>query len=331
MDYEDRVRGMFAGFFIGDQNGAPYEFYKWNHDRIYTDKITLEPYRKTMYGQEKRAPLGSVTDDTQMTIALLKMLLDNNMKYDREEAIIAYGRWVNSKPHDIGINTKFVFANKTIKGYESRIKKRDEEIAAGTRNISLSNGSLMRCSPFILLDDDEWLSAAKEDVKLSNPYQETIEVNVIYLCVLRRLLNGKSLDSVKRFIFRQKPKSKAVINVIDDLKNNVARDIGGRDKGLAVHALYCSLKGLLMDASFTKTIRWVITQGGDFGVGDTDTNAAICGGLLGARYGWDKIMKSKITRYNWDILINAANNVTGPIKYYVPHDFDDLMIQIFDR
>jgi ADP-ribosylglycohydrolase len=329
--YEDRVKGMFAGFIHGDMIAAPFEFYRWNRDRIYTDKIELEPYRKTMYGIEKRSPLGSVTDDSNMTIALLKSILDNDGHYDREHAIISYGKWVHAKPNDIGTNTKFVFANKTVKGYESRIKKRDEEIANGTRRISLANGSLMRASSLALLAEDEWLSAAKEDVMLSNPYRETIEVNVIYLSVLRMLLKGKELNSVKRFIFRQKPKSKAVIKVIDDLKNDVVRDISGKDKGLAVHALWVSLKGLLMDESYSKTIRWVITQGGDKGLGDTDTNSAIGGALLGAKYGFKKIMKSKTTRYNWDILINAAKNVTGPIKYYVPHDFDDLMDRIFNE
>ena len=50
MNYQDRVRGMFAAFIHNDVIGSPYEFWKWNRDRIYTDKIKLEPYRKTMYG-----------------------------------------------------------------------------------------------------------------------------------------------------------------------------------------------------------------------------------------------------------------------------------------
>lgn len=333
----DRIKGMFCALMMGDCLGSPYEFYRWNGDRIYTDKVELETFRKmdpryVKKGDsgEKRLPIGSVTDDTQMTITLLKSILEND-GYEREKLIVAYGAWVHSKPPDIGNNTRFVFANKTVKGYESRIKKRDEEIAAGTRNKSLSNGALMRCSPIALLSDEDWLDAAKNDVKLSNPYRETIEVNILYLHVLRMILDGKKLSSVKRFIFKQTPKSKGVAKVIDDLKNDTPRNIGERDKGMAVHALWCSLKGLLMDESYAKTMRWVITQGGQHGVGDTDTNAAITGALIGARYGWTKLMKSKLTRYNWGVVINAAKNVTGPIKNYVPHDFDELMEQTIDR
>lgn len=331
MDRPDRIKGMFCALMLGDCLGSVYEFQRWNGDRIYTDKVELEPFRKmdpryVKKGSngEKRLPIGSVTDDTQMTIALLKSILEND-GYEREKLIVAYGAWVHSKPHDIGNNTRFVFANKTLKGYELRIKKRDEEIAAGTRNKSLSNGALMRCSSIALLSDDDWLNAAKDDVKLSNPYRETIEVNVLYLQVLRMILDDKKLSSIKRFIFKQTPKSKGVMKVIDDLKNDLPRNIGGRDKGMAVHALWCSLKGLFMDECYEKTIRWVITQGGQHGVGDTDTNAAIAGALIGARYGWTKLMKSKLTRYNWNAVINAANDITGPIKTYVPYDFDELM------
>ena len=331
--YNDRIKGMFCGLMLGDALGAPHEFYRWNRDRIYTGKLELEPFRKInprfAKGKniEKRQPIGSVTDDTQMTIALLKLIIDHK-GYDREVAIVSYGKWVHSKPSDIGVNTRFIFSNKTVKGYNARIKKRDEEITEGTRSISLANGALMRCSPIALLNEDKWLEAAIEDVNLSNPYRQTIEVNIIYLGVLRMLLRGKKLNNIKKFIYEQNPRNKGVAKVIDDLKNDTNRDISGKDKGLAVHALWCSLKGLLMDESYTKTIRWVITQGGNTGKGDTDTNAAITGVLLGARYGWKKMMKNKMTTYNWNILIETAKKITGPIREYVPHDFDELMEKI---
>jgi len=230
--YEDKVKGIFAGLALGNSLRVAHEFYKWNRDRIYTGKLEFARYRKTMYGVEKRQEIGNVTDDTQMSIALLKSILDNNGHYDREDTIISYGRWIHSIPNDDDTNTKFVFADKIVKGYELRIKKRDEEIANETRKISLANGGSMRYSSISLLGEGEWLSAVKEDVMLSNPYRETIEVNIIYLSVLRMLLKGKELNSVKRFIFKQKPKSKAVIKVIDDLKNDVVRNIGGKDKGI---------------------------------------------------------------------------------------------------
>ena len=334
--YKDRVKGMFAAFSLGDALGAPHEFYQWNRNRIYTGKLELEPFRmidpRFAKGadREKRQPIGTVTDDTQMTIALLKVILKNG-KYNRDDAILLYAAWVHSKPADVGKNTRYVFANKTIKGYDLRMKKLNEEIAAGTRKVSLANGALMRCSPIALLDENDWLKAAIADVKLSNPYRQTVEVNIIYLQVLRMLLEGTDLVTVKDFIYELKPKSTSVKRVITDLITNADRDISGRDKGLAVHALWVSLRGLLMDKSYAKTIRWVITQGkGNTGQGDTDTNAAITGALLGSRFGYKKIMKNKVNSDNWQILIGAAQNVREEMKPYVPHNFDTLIRRIFD-
>ena len=50
----------------------------------------------------------------------------------------------------------------------------------------------------------------------------------------------------------------------------------------------------------------------DIRVGDTDTNAAIAGALLGAFYGFEEISSNSITYNNINILLNCDSK-TGDI------------------
>jgi ADP-ribosylglycohydrolase len=59
-------------------------------------------------------------------------------------------------------------------------------------------------------------------------------------------------------------------------------------------------------------------------VGDTDTNAAIAGALLGAYYGYDKIIENDITRENIDILLKCdttQGDIVRPYDYKLTEDF----------
>ncbi|CAH6420506.1 ADP-ribosylglycohydrolase [uncultured virus] len=336
----DRIRGMFAAHHLGDALGAPHEFYKWNRNTVYTGKLEIEPFRRggSRYKQEDiRHPVGSVTDDTHMTIALLRSILDKG-EYDFENTVVEYTNWVHSGTKEIGVNTGYIFKNETLKGYYLRVARRDREIEAGTMRVSLSNGPLMRCTPLALLDN--WSDAAIEDVKMTNPYIESICINLIYLFILREALSGASADKLVSIaysavrVLTDHPELHELYNVcMLALNNEQDVDISGKDKGLGRYALYCALRGLVLLAtgqSYAAIIRWIITQGTDTGKGDTDTNAAIAGGLLGAILGYDKLMQSERTRQNWTVLIEAARDVTGKLSDYVPYDYDELCEEYYE-
>jgi ADP-ribosylglycohydrolase len=345
----DKIRGMFAGLMLGDASGAPFEFYKWNRNTVYTGRLEIAPYRQRdarrfPEGQrEVISPIGSVTDDTQMTIALIKCLIKNKGKYDRDEAIIAYTRWVQCKPQDLGTNTRYLFSSKAqdedrlLKTYYTKINKVKEDVKSGnTDKISLSNGALMRCSPLALIKG--WNKACIDDVNLSNPYKETRDVNLTYLTVLRMILLGNDSDSLFNVIDMlvdltdditiHKNVRLCILQALNFVGNDIEeRDVGTKSKGLATNALYCAIGGLLLNQGYSEAIRWVITQNSpnSTGVGDTDTNAAIAGALIGAYMGFDELMSEDVTRDNWKILLKTASKVKGPIKDYVPYNFDELV------
>ena len=317
----DRVRGAYSFFMLGDALGAPHEFYKWNRDTVYTGKLQIEPYRIQMYGKEIRQPIGSVTDDTQMTMCLTQSIVQVG-DYDREAVALSYMAWVATKPNDLGSNTRFIFGNKTMKGYCSRVNAKKEKIKAGEMTPSYANGPLMRCLPLALLPD--WDTVCRVDTTLSNPHTICRHAVHAYLSVLRSLLHGNSVqDSI--YTITDVPFHGEVSLAIKQAVMGEHRDISGKDKGLITHALYCSIRALLLvdgGMSPESALEWVITQGTQTGKGDTDTNAAISGALIGAHLGFDSLMSSKRTARNWKILVRTAQQVDPNKLAYVPYDFD---------
>lgn len=317
----DKIRGAFALFSLGDALGAPHEFYKWNRDTVYTGKLEIEPYRVQMFGVKIRQPVGTVTDDTQMTYCLMNSIIGTRI-YDRDEACVAYMNWVATKPIDLGKNTRYIFGNKTLRGYESKMDKLKKDIEEGTKEPSYANGPLMRCLPLSLLDN--WEVFCRQDTNISNPYKVCRHAVIAYISVVRALFQGYSIDEAI-WTITDCPFQKDVQKAIDQAINGDNRDVSGKDKGLITHALYCAIRSLLMvrdGSTHEEALEWVITQGTTTGKGDTDTNAAISGGLIGAFLGFDAITQSERTANNWKILVEEANNV-GPIRLkYVPHNFD---------
>ena len=331
----DRIRGAFALFSLGDALGAPHEFWKWNSKTVYTGKLEIEPYRQrdarrfAAEHREVRQPVGSVTDDTQMTYCLMNSIIEEG-EYNRDAVRLAYARWVATKPIDLGSNTRAVFGRITEKKYIESMTGIQHAVDNGTQQASLANGPLMRCLPLALLDD--WDTVCRIDTNLSNPYRICRQSVVAYVAVCRALLEGESINNALAII-ADVPFTREVRIAIHQALNSEARDISGKDKGLITHALYCSMRGLLMlrdGDSHTDVLRWVITQGTNTGKGDTDTNAAIAGGLLGAYLGFDAIMSDRVTRNNWRILQATASQVDHVHLKYVPHDFDNQIDELID-
>lgn len=100
-----------------------------------------------------------------------------------------------------------------------------------------------------------------------------------------------------------------MINDVFSSEENL-RKVDGKDKGWAPHALYVALYCLLNTKTFNEGIDRAILFGGD-----TDTNAAITGALIGAKYGYSLISTSKRQMKNISILKRVNANI---------NDIDDI-------
>ena len=126
----------------------------------------------------------------------------------------------------------------------------------------------------------------------------------------------------------------------DEASRNTFRNVT-INKGHIINAYYCAFWGLFQFDNYKDAIDAIISLGPKEGIpamicvrgkwkkseviiGDTDTNAAIAGALLGAYYGYDKIVENNITRENMDILLNcdsALGDIVRPPDYKLTEEF----------
>lgn len=324
---EDNIKGMLMGAFLGDALGAPHEF-RCNSKTPYTGILEHSAFNVNRFQGKRELQIGQITDDSEMTITLLRSLIENQ-GYCRDKIILAYLEWANSGIWMMGNNTRHLFKGiKTIKGYQKRL------LAYGSSE-SQSNGALMRCSPLALLKDD---MAITYDVSITNPHPTCVECNIIYVTILKCLLRKEnSLDifnKIRRLV--TVPEIRTLFTDMDTLINlSQTHFIGDKpvtirdlsiNKGWCLHGLWVALYVLMFSKSYAETMDWIIhSHPGS----DTDTNACIGGAVWGAKNGFIHMYAESITQHNIDTIlsVNPENGPTPRPLIYGLQDFHELAYQ----
>jgi ADP-ribosylglycohydrolase len=261
---------------------------------------------------------GQVTDDTEMTLALLNSMVQQR-RYDRDSVVLAYLKWANSGNVAMGTNTRDLMKGvTTLRGYNSRYTKSLNGTSKFMQNSEhyttlmdvQSNGTLMRCSPLALLPEAERVNAIIHDVDITNPNPVNRECSTIYLFALSQLLRiGEEQDSLTTLVETYercvaRATQLPILNVFLEINSGSPRDVT-QSKGWVVHAFYAAMHSLrlIIDgvvSSYSEAINMIVMLGGD-----TDTNAAIAGALIGAYYGYTKMYCEETTNYNLCVLMGA--------------------------
>lgn len=308
--YGDRVLGMFLLHALGDALGAAYEFYTKDKP-TYLGRLEHLPRMNTRAGR-KAGICGQTTDDTAMTIALLHALRKNDWVYNRDKVLGSYLYWASSNTMAMGRNTRRLLSVRTLKGYEGRRVKFAKEMEA-----SHSNGPLMRCAPLALIADADARAAAVEtDCDLTNTSEYNKSINHAYVAHLVDALAG---HDALRIDARYK-------DLDESLLADRERNISGKDKGLAGHSYWCALHAATRfprSVDVHTALDWVIIKGGD-----TDTNAAIAGALLGARTGLAALLRDERTRTHLAKMLHADTawtDLTCGGDWYHPRQYKTLL------
>lgn len=277
----DKIKGMIYGVSLGDALGLPYEFYTITPKIPYTGKIYNQKLTIQFQFVSLEIPPASFTDDTEMSIVLLKHLIQNNLKIQKDKLILEYMNWANIAKM-LGKNTRALLKGiKTLKGYNNRISKLTPEQKASAQ----SNGSLMRASPLVLTSTED----AILDTNITNDNQINRDATLIYQQILKLLLDNKLkkevMDYVKNLENDQKI-SETVRTVIKSSFTDEVKNIGKPLKGWVLSSLYISLKTFWKYDNFESAMEYIITK---FPGSDTDTNGAICGALFGCYLGYGRL------------------------------------------
>jgi ADP-ribosylglycohydrolase len=324
-----RFKGSLVGVHVGDSIGAPYEE-TFKPAQIAAD-ITARgglkffdypnPWAALKDGNEGILPAGRPTDDTEQTARLARSLLacnglDQAHLHDELRAS-TFGK------ESVLWNGRSTGGGKTTFNALSNVPARIEQART---NPFGTNGSLMRSAPLglwwatqIMSSNNEIrlpavkaakaMTYAMSDVTHAHPHSK--QACWIYTMILSSLLAGNEVV--------------VALGDIDDMDPSVKKDpmtirIGSRlndqhdlpydpgafpMRGTAEFSLYVALYALQHATSFADGIEIAVRVGGD-----TDTYAAIAGGLLGAHYGYEAIpLEWRNTILGHDQMVDYATKI----------------------
>lgn len=288
-----KIKAVMLGHAVGDALGVPVEFCE-------REDLVEDPVKDMMGYGTYPYPEGCWSDDTSMSLAALDSLADGGPDFD--DIMIRLGKWYNNDEYtptgemfDVGST-----CSRAIDNYFVDHKSFGE--CGLTDEHSNGNGSLMRIHPFVLyatlnlLNGSEegywsWMGCIKQASALTHAHDRSVMGCNIYGYCLSFLLKeatraslvagikfaGEDLDYLPEFEHYKRI-------FTSDLEKLTVDDI--KSTGYVVDTLEAALWCLLTTDNYRDCVLKAVNLGGD-----TDTVAAVAGGLAGALYGYDAIPK----------------------------------------
>jgi len=283
--------GAVYGALIGDAAGGVLEFL--GHRPTKSEAIkALEMPGGGVFGL---AP-GQFTDDGEMTVTLLANLASTSGIFDENQVANGYRNWARSEPFDIGIATSSALSGSDN---QNSVESLVEEIRRKARDNNMNskaNGSLMRATPLGIaacrctLDDTIIIS--RRDAEFTHPNEACIASTTAYVIAIRHLILSPK-DSVGAIDAARSYLGKYNSEVMQWLQNALDGELpeAQPQAGFVKIGFTYAFHFLFHDYGFKQAIIETLARGGD-----TDTNACIVGGLLGALNGFDKLPKLPLTK-----------------------------------
>jgi len=262
-----RAQGAFLGQVAGDSLGSLVEF------RSAADIRRQYPagVRLLADGGTFNTLAGQPTDDSEMALLLARSLIDEGT-YKPEAVLGRYRYWLESGPFDCG---------KTITGS-----------LQGHRNAdSQANGALMRASPIgiagALMPLEKVAAWAEADAALTHPNPVCLQVNALYaMAIATAIREAPASEELYRQMLlwaEVRHVDGAVMRVLQATRQEPPADFM-HQQGWVLIAFQNAVYQMLHAPSLEEGVVDTVMRGGD-----TATNAAIAGALLGSLYGKDAV------------------------------------------
>ena len=307
MDME-KIKSSILGFVVGDALGVPFEFYS-------RQKMKAKPVKTMTGGGSWGQPVGTWSDDTSLVLATLDCL---SVRYDLTLLGSNFCQWYylnEYTPHgevfDCGIQTKA-----GIKRINSFIKRnqRVTPLSPETNEKKNGNGSLMRILPltFYLKDHpiEDQFKVICDVSSLTHSHIRSIVCCFIYTELVAELLTTDDRFSaiqnmqtkVLGFLENRIPSTELVLFdriLKSDISKLKEKEIKSGTYVLETleSVIWCFLRG----ENFRESLLSAVNLGGD-----TDTVAALVGGLSGINFGlenipreWIELLKNQKTIYGF--------------------------------
>jgi ADP-ribosyl-[dinitrogen reductase] hydrolase len=275
MPRSHRVAGALIGSAVGDALGAPFEF---GPPGQFTARFPTEARGVATEmcggGSLGREP-GEFTDDTQMALLLATSLVQQG-ELDEADVFARFRAWAQAEPPDIGNQTRAVLGS----GRPWDVAAAEHAARSGH---AAGNGSLMRTTPaaihFSRAGRDATMDAGRRISALTHGDPSAGEgCAVVHELVRVALDGGDPLAAVPAALQHVAPGHRDRWATV--LAPGWTPEQATEGNGAVWPALGQAVWALRRGRSFAGVLRLVVDLGGD-----TDTVAAVAGGLAGAVYG----------------------------------------------
>jgi ADP-ribosyl-[dinitrogen reductase] hydrolase len=280
---KDRFLGTLLGAAAGESLGAPHEGKR-------ADEVG--PLGEITGGG--LWAVGEPTDDVDLTLVLLRSIVARR-RFDQDDAARRYLEWFSRGPKDVGILTRASLQN--LRAGDSPQQASALAWEDSGRQAA-GNGSVMCCAPIGLLHVRALEGLADDAAGASRitHYDPRCAGGCVAVATAIALLVRGGRDAEEAI----PQAAEAAGAVCDEVRAAVERgasrrpaDIAadGDDRGYVLRTVEIAFSALATAASFEEGLVSVVARGGD-----TDTNGAVAGALLGARHGKGRIPERWLRR-----------------------------------
>lgn len=256
-----KIYNGIMGLVVGDALGVPYEF---------KARGTFDAEDMVGYGTYNQPP-GTWSDDSSMTLATVESLAECE-KINPESIMEKFTDWLFcqkftpwGRVFDVGNATR-----QALTRYDRGVAL---EKCGGKGRMDNGNGALMRILPLAFTD------AGDKEIDAVSGLTHNHEISKagcrLYIEIARQVMKGESLDWILEYGLGSMPPEYVRI---PSLRYTSHYDI--RSTGYVVDTLEASLWCLLQTSSYKNAVLTAVNLGND-----TDTVAAVTGGLAGLMYG----------------------------------------------
>jgi ADP-ribosyl-[dinitrogen reductase] hydrolase len=292
---EKHILNATMGACVADALGVPVEFE--NREALIENPVT----GMRSFGTHNQK-VGTWSDDTSMTLCLIDSL---SKRLDYQDIMTKFLKWINNgeytahgKVFDVGNATR-----KALRRFEGGTSPLD---CGGLSENDNGNGSLMRILPILFYinsnygaeftQSDEAMNIIHQVSALTHGHKRSLIACGIYISVANMLLEGRNLtDTVETGIYNAVKYYKKheefegelykYSRLIDKSFSKIPVN-NIKSSGYVVDTLEAAIWCLLNTKSYKECVLLAVNLGED-----TDTVAAVAGGLAGLYYGYEDIPK----------------------------------------
>lgn len=321
------------GLCVGDALGVPVEF-------INREELKANPVTDMQGFGTHNQPIGTWSDDTSMTLCLVDSLAGG---LDCKDIMTKFQLWLTESaytPHgevfDVGIATRqaikrFIIGTEPLK-------------CGGVGERDNGNGSLMRILPVLFYiqslygtdfqEVDEAFNIIHDISALTHAHKRSQIACGIYISVASMLIDNMNLKNAVGLgiyeaceYYKEKPEFKDELSRYSRLFDEDFQKLDERkikSSGYVIDTLEAAIWCLLNSKSYKECVLMAVNLGDD-----TDTVAAVAGGLAGLYYGYKSIpiewinqivkreyIEKLSNRLHLSLMKNSIERLTAFIPYF---------------